>query len=1567
MSKRGTPNIDRNKKPQKKQKVNYGRPNVLTRSQRIAQNILNNPNAGIGDIGAAYDEESQPLNIVIDMDESQPLNIVVDMDQFNGEGIIEEMPGPEEVQIADIPVYGVTTLEEIISFSSKQAIWYRATKNLGRIGTTYQRLAEAFNTLHTAGHEGLEQRFLPDVIATKLNLCLEDVNFSHEFRGKFHCIALLHKRFFFETVEPFHKHLVLQAFSTTFNIMTIHNTSFATLSVALNANDNTLINHPFAWGVYVSGLLAESGAVAGYDVKTLYHKFSRVVFYFSCSTSSFQSLDEMQENNTSIHFFTFKSKPVDIYRFFSNDDKLTNAENEAIMVQLIIDLETEWENKMQEFLEHYDGDKQDLDPMDERIQRLRHRAYTVSVKFLPKVIFNKPPLMLEYPNMHTSYSIKKGENLRPIGITDERRDTKLKSSLWRNPLSDQKRDGGYRIIDEEFLVSKEIQVQNNGEYVEKMKEQLTDFEDYIGESDLNMNKYIVDRDLENEARKILRDENRPSNYKDTFEQTVDINILTTDKEGAIEFREKLYDFPQRGNREELINEKDQQVIEGQTAKERYENEQRRLQADFDEQAKAHNEREADVNDWFEGDIFGCVIDKNKKLEASLARMKPIWTPPNISDTNCLLRCLLQNRREDLNQDFIKLRSDAEIDHQLHLGPPDIQKLSEYYNTIIILYSIVETKYSDKTLALQLDAEESRISHKILKHSAFQPERKDLNRHFPSSLHILVHHEHAYLLLDKDLVLKKVKCSICTQWINRSNFFAHCQTCFYCQTCRKPYHKKDHKCLNSTQVYLNKGELKQRAEDQEKEIVCDAWTNMRAATKGKKISTPNKIWFADIEAYPDPFDENRFIPYAIGLSCFKDLEKEQPIIFYGQDCMEEYLKYVTEKVKGTLYYFNGSGFDNFLHLKGMIDHGIEISNNGFVKARGRILSFNHNSQVKVHDLALFLSGSLDSCCKAWGVPQDLSKKSFDHTKVFDYESAMKHEKEVTEYLKFDVISLGTLFGIYQSTMWKCFSMDMNICITPAQFAIKVWGADNDLLPEIYIPHRGKEEDDDRAAYYGGRVMCQRKEFISNDWVDNEEEPQNYDDIEDYLILGDVNSLYPAAQMKYEYAYGKWKYISPAEGDILNYLNRFNTDKNWVKRCCFLIDVTCPKDILTSFLMERDSRGMLVHTLYDKVKQWYWGPELEEALILGYKVTKIYEIKEFEKLAPLFSSYVKTCWEGRQKSPSGSSRNLAFKFAMNSLTGKFGQKSHPTSNAIYSTEFKPTKRSEESFSKLMGKVVDFEPIFSDNGNNNAIILEFENENKGPSYPIYLSAQILAYARVIMSTIMRDCDSYRDPNKAIYYTDTDSLVMTPQCIPDLLAKNHLGNELGQIKCDLFKGFTGTNFAKIVKAIWGATKGPYSLVFMNPGDRTVYEKVKIKGIPHPDKTFKYWSNEQTMINDNEKEIFKCMQDYLDNPSTFLANPRVIGKRFYMFKYDDRVMFSDHIDYCMIKKMLKKEGEIHAFYGGMKKQFTTTSGSVLLIRPDIVRRQVGKTNWWEKNKRIYLPNHDGDTDLSYPPGYNNI
>lgn len=606
-------------------------------------------------------------------------------------------------------------------------------------------------------------------------------------------------------------------------------------------------------------------------------------------------------------------------------------------------------------------------------------------------------------------------------------------------------------------------------------------------------------------------------------------------------------------------------------------------------------------------------------------------------------------------------------------------------------------------------------------------------------------------------------------------------------------------------------------------------------------------------------------------------------------------------------------------------------------------------------------------------------------MFDWESAEEHEEEVAEYLKLDVLSLAELYKIYGGIMWSIFGIDIYHSISPSQYAMNCWlklcptdpVTQRALYEDIYIPHCGKEEDDFRSAYYGGRVTAQRRQYQSAQYnQQNEECELDENSVTEYLINADVNSLYPAVQHSEQYAYGKWEYADCTDFD----LSRINllSDPSLLARSQFKVDVHCPKDLLTPFLVHRDLKSKkLVHNLVDKEGCWYWGCELEEAIILGYRVTKVHECITFEHSGDLFTPYVNKCWQGRLDNPkkgpnANPTKNMAFKLAMNRLTGKFAQATHTTNTVIFSTKYKQDDKTENSFKVALHQLNDFTPIFCEGGNV-AVMMDLDIADKNPDYPIYLSGQILAKSRVKMSQIMRIGNCYLEPKNAIYYTDTDSLVVPERVYPLWRKAGLLGAKLGQMSCDLHEWegdeeIKEAAFSKIVKGIWAAPKGPYSLVYLDPGKNRLKEKIRTKGIPHPSGPFLYKErNEVTLDSAQYKELAHVLS-WLHEPNLHTIPRNFIGKRFFVFTEQgkDEVSYAKHLTHGLIEKMMARTGTLACVFGGMKKVFLSDRGDVLEVRPDVVRRIACKTDWWStRAPRFFKEEERNDVfALSYPTGY---
>lgn len=959
---------------------------------------------------------------------------------------------------------------------------------------------------------------------------------------------------------------------------------------------------------------------------------------------------------------------------------------------------------------------------------------------------------------------------------------------------------------------------------------------------------------------------------------------------------------------------------------------------------------------------GC-LQGECSIPSYFLRNKLLWNPHNqLDDHDCILYCInkaISAVSESLQKDlFVNWRKIIKTEDSGNIHPSKLQPLCDYLNISLHFYKFEKNEVKINKLEKVIlfpngtDNSQERISERVKHMLSLSPSSpKPLVCH----INILIDNNHAYLITDLKRFATRVKCFICSSWIVTQRFRKHSINCNFCQTCLKSYTGEKHECQGRERL----PPIIQKKLNLSQEIVQHKRVEKRHLTK--RMTAKKLLWFADIEAFPDPKNRSNFIPYAIGIACLEN--PSEWTYFFGENCFIEYMDFLESKVSGSLYYFNGSKFDGFIHLKQMLESKRFIDGKNFVMHDGSIISFMAHNKLKVKDLCVFIKSSLAKACKSWNIPQDVSKGEFNHDKVFSFQSALEHKDEVLEYLKLDVLSLLHLYNTYSKAMFDCFKIDINTCITPSQYAFACWTTLCDVdVSEILIPNAGKEEEDDRDAYYGGRTLPTRRKFISKDM---KEEDIPYDEIEDYLILADVNSLYPSVQMKYGYAYGKWEYKDLSENEalqkeyILKIIDR--EDEVWIRKRMFQVDVTCPKNINIAFLLDRNEKGEMLHNLYDKKKRWYWGGELAEAVTLGYKITFIYQVKEFEKFGPLFMKYVSKCWQGRKDNPAPNVKNLVFKLMMNSLTGKFAQRTNRVNTMIASSSVNSSKQ-KKMMKEIIDNIYDFEMVELDN-KETALFIKVEDPEAAPSHPIYLSAQILSNSRVYMSEIMRCGKCYFSEKNAIYYTDTDSLVAPSHCVPLWEKAGYIGSELGQMKCDL-GDFTNNQFSKVVLALFAAPKGPYSIVHVNPNSSTLMEKIRAKGIPHPSNICKYLDGIQYEPSLEENELMDHCRQWMLNKDVKSAPSAFISKTFYIYETPDKMSFVKRLNAGLIEEMINEEGVLNCFFGGIKKNFSSTTGEYLTVKPDVKKRIPCKSNWWDGTKRIFKEGQESIYDLSYPLGY---
>jgi hypothetical protein len=1444
---------------------------------------------------------------------------------------------------------------------------------------------------------------------------------NHSFNGGFHCL-LYQPEGINERGQNFEESIITSHLQ--FSIVSLQNTIFGNLIFNLQSRDHNHLadqNDNISKTVKILHLALRSGAIGGYSKDRLKELFCRFNLTFVSSRGG--QLANPQANNEGLVFFRWSVGP------FSLDDVL--VENDDQLNDLVATIEETLRSRMEVddtfgVSDHVDNsDILDYNEvltefgqtreLDFKSYIFKRRMDEVIVKFFPRYIQSPSPAIIR-PINYRSQLLPVNPQLRiPIdeagdGVTGrlmriyrggagepfEAYATSLVSDPHhRNFVQDVGMQTTRRLIsDLDTLIDEDIEDSN----LDRISERPGDVSQWELLPLNRANADIIPHSapfLPNQPELVSAEPLYALNNREDDQREGEESSEEEVRPRPGYFRDGR-PFPAKEPRfpptaAQAIN----QVIEtiediGESAFER----QLREEAEERERLTARQMQEAEVEEALQEELVnmdfddvyeydpvwglsrraGCIIDDKDRLEEAILRLGHVIEPKDDGhDYNCFLRCLLISKAQEYTDESLNLlRRLCHIPNAYHITLHNLQAFANYFGDIYHIWNIIQVSDHEKLVAMREDPNAAKISHVFREIKVVEGVNEEVEKKHKQVHHFLWYKDHCYLITDPKWVVHKVKCHICTQWINKSNFGNHAQTCHYCIVCRRSYstvRKPTHICKGPR---LTPHEARSHAQQAAEPLICADWINLPRIDKPKKMTDPKKIWLADIEAFPNIEDQNCFTPYAIGIINLEKGSKHK--IFYGQDCMGDFLDFC-DTITGSIYFFNGARFDNYLVVKGMVKEKRFIDSENFLKNGGSIISFKIHRHLKVKDLCQFIKSSLEKACKDWGVPASLSKKTFDHDKVWNMETAMQHKAECEVYLKYDIVSLRELYRIYSTAQFECFGIDVNRAISLSQYGFKCWGSNCKAIDEIYVPHTGKEEDDFRAAYYGGRTLAQRKEFKSAQFDAQVGFPE-YNEIEDYLVIADVNSLYPHAQRKYAYAYGKWRYVSPEEIREANLIECLNSGKVEYQitflRCQLKVSVKCPKDLITAFLLERTPKGKLVHTLEDKIEQWYWGCELIEAVILGYEITEIHEVIEFEKIGELFNDFVDKCWQGRIDNPKPSVKNLAFKEIMNCLTGKFGQKSHQTNTSIFTTSYQLNAQRQKIFETLLENVVDFDPIFDQTGANHAIIIETKASSPHPAYPIYLSGQILAYSRVYMSSVYRACNAYRDPTCAIFYTDTDSMVLPSKCVPPLVELGFIGSGLGQLGCDLHDPFVNNLFSKIIRGVWAAPKGPYSLIYVNPNENLAREKIRTKGIPHPKGPFVYLEGNDIDLSVNSLDKMIRAMNWLESPHKFQVPSDFVKERFYLFKRlsDGETHFARYLNFDIIQKMMNHEGELTCFFGGMSKDILTRTNAFLCVAPTINKRAPCRLDWWTGGNRFYA--HDLDPtqprasnfDLTYPKGY---
>lgn len=787
-----------------------------------------------------------------------------------------------------------------------------------------------------------------------------------------------------------------------------------------------------------------------------------------------------------------------------------------------------------------------------------------------------------------------------------------------------------------------------------------------------------------------------------------------------------------------------------------------------------------------------------------------------------------------------------------------------------------------------------------------------------------------------------KCAVCSKFIKFTSDSGrkHFRSCYRCAHCRRRLlaPNQPHDCAAPEFDY---GEHKLR----------------RYYSKPAQVEEVNwqnrpDIWYADFETYPTP----DMVVYAVGLRQ-NWWNNDDVTIMFGANALDLFMEFVLNfQYSATMFFWNGSAFDVLFILGWLTRNGQHVQRGKMLKKGKRILSLEiplrkEGVTLTLKDACLLIPVSLANACKAFNVPKKYVKGEFDHSRVWDIESAMANRNEITEYLKLDVLSMQWIireFGTEIHNLWK---LDVARNITLPSLANEGWRltAHNHIHRRLRIPLL-EEDQAMRPAIRGGVVMPQSPNWESP-WfkLKLERRPtfEELDNPEWHLKLLDCCGLYAAAMAQNVYpccTYEK-KSAQQAQQDLMVLISD-SDNYHLVENDIFEIDGTCPKDILTPFLPARVAEtGALIYSLQDLKKEMYVGKLIRHAVRdLGYQVTAVYgswhfHVRSTDDLRPIFKSFVERNVALRQQFP-GTAKDTIGKLNNNSTYGGFLLRPMgETSYTIGSEEY-------EEVDRLMAGGAKLQALTDRKGAPYAWLVTDVDPNPRISRAVYIGIQILANSQMLMSRALLSINGYRDSQRAYLYKDTDSLLLLGSAVA-AFQPEWLGNGLGQFKDDLPKN------SRIYRYACLAPK-TYILEYVD-SDNLYWRKVRCKGIPH--------NGQPLPVND--------AVDFVHN-ATLAGLIRLINSggqvamdidpkwRAYLHEMEsgEEVVTATLSFNSFHGLQTGAITHIYCYAGTFKKHFGDPAhgGKSMTVTPTYLIRELMKESWWQKGHRhnqghlVWLP-----------------
>jgi DNA polymerase type B, organellar and viral len=629
----------------------------------------------------------------------------------------------------------------------------------------------------------------------------------------------------------------------------------------------------------------------------------------------------------------------------------------------------------------------------------------------------------------------------------------------------------------------------------------------------------------------------------------------------------------------------------------------------------------------------------------------------------------------------------------------------------------------------------------------------------------------------------------------------------CKECGRKYVNK-HTCNTNMRVFKKINEGKHR-------YVINSFK--RDKFNFDESNTDVVIVHYDIETHTRSGSGNTkfHVPYIVG---YIDNLTHSFQYYAGADCMEQFITRLFQYSNYTKVYvnaYNGSKFDHYEFVKklnSMHTKDKSAKLDQLVLNNGAILKAEVGN-ISCFDISKHTTGTLRQNLQELGCA--IQKGEFDYNLGDDWHNiAAEDQARCLEYLERDVVGLQELTQLLNKSCFENHGVNLYKFLSTSQLTYATWI--NFLYSEHYNPvflHTPDHEKFFRESIYGGRTYKYKHKFLSSQRQAYINKEIKFDDIDDYLVDADVNSLYPAA-MKFKYPSGIPHHLKPGTPSV-EYFNRLiKSDKKCPKVGIYRVDYVTNKNLIDAILPKREE-GRLIWDLKNG-EGIYNSIDIDNALKHGYQVV-IIEGYYWEETENVFDSYINYLYQFKKKATKGSAQYKLAKLMMNGLYGKTIQRPILDENVIIYLHEEFIKYHIKYGGESMRALSD-----------GSFFLTYQDEEQLISKinkPCYLGSFILGYSRRIMLDYLSKTNPYFDSadiNKQTenspYYTDTDSIQIHQRNLKGI----ELNNEIEGISDDL-----GDN-CKILYGGWIAPKLYFfEYVEKKDGKEVIKYHLKGKGIP--------------------------------------------------------------------------------------------------------------------------------------------